>query len=52
MKSPAIWAKPSLTATEAANEMMKNNIGVLPVLKNDKLIGIISRTDLLNTITL
>jgi CBS domain-containing protein len=52
MKSPAIWAKPSLTATEAANEMMKNNIGVLPILKNDKLIGIISRTDLLNTITL
>ncbi len=52
MKAPAIWAKPTMTAAEAAHEMLKKNIGVLPIVKNDKIIGIISRTDLLNTITL
>jgi CBS domain-containing protein len=50
MKKPAIWASPMMTVTEAAHEMLKKNIGALPIIKNDKLIGIISRTDLLNTI--
>ena len=50
MKTPAIWAQPNLTALEAAKLMLKNNIGALPLLEHGKLIGIISRTDLLNTI--
>jgi len=51
MKKPAIWASPMMTVTEASHEMLKKNIGALPIIKNDKLIGIVSRTDLLNTIT-
>ena len=50
MKTPAIWTQPNLTAIEAAKLMLKNNIGALPLLEHGKLIGIISRTDLLNTI--
>ena len=50
MKTPAIWSQASITAVEAANIMLKNNIGAIPLIENGKLIGIISRTDLLNTI--
>jgi len=50
MKRPAIWSQSSLSASEAASIMLKNNIGALPLIENGKLIGIISRTDLLNTI--
>ena len=50
MKSPAVWAKSSISIIDAAKIMMKNNIGALPIIENDKLIGIISRTDLLKTI--
>ncbi|MCK5636834.1 MAG: CBS domain-containing protein [Thermoplasmatales archaeon] len=50
MKTPAVWTNPNMTATVAASIMIKKNVGVLPILQNDKLIGIVSRTDLLNTI--
>lgn len=50
MKTPAIWTEPSMTVTEAANMMIKKNLGALPLIENGKLIGIVSRTDLLNTI--
>ena len=50
MKTPAIWTNPNMTASDAATIMLDKNIGALPVLENDKLIGIVSRTDLLNTI--
>jgi len=50
MKTPAIWSQSSLTAAEAASIMLKNNIGAIPLIEKGKLIGIISRTDLLNTI--
>lgn len=50
MKSPAIWIKPSITAGDAAKIMLNNNIGVLPLIENEKIVGIISRTDLLKTI--
>lgn len=50
MKTPAIWTEPNLTAKQVANLMTQKNVGALPVLENGKLIGIISRTDLLRTI--
>jgi acetoin utilization protein AcuB len=51
MKTPAIWTRPSTTAKEASSLMLKHNVGALPIIENDKIIGIISRTDLLNTIS-
>jgi CBS domain-containing protein len=50
MKIPAIWANPNITAVQAATVMLKKNIGALPLIEKNKIIGIISRTDLLNTI--
>jgi CBS domain-containing protein len=50
MKTPAIWSQASLTAAEAASIMLKNNIGAIPLIEKGKLIGIVSRTDLLKTI--
>jgi CBS domain-containing protein len=50
MKTPVIWIDPNLTVKQAANLMVKKNVGALPVIENGKLIGIISRTDLLKTI--
>ena len=50
MKTPAIWINPSMIVTDAANIMLKKNVGALPIIENGKLIGIVSRTDLLNTI--
>ena len=51
MKVPPIWTEPHMTASQAASIMIKSNVGALPLVENDKLIGIISRTDLLNTIS-
>jgi CBS domain-containing protein len=50
MKIPPIWAESNITAAQAAAVMLKKNVGALPLIENNKLIGIISRTDLLNTI--
>ena len=50
MKTPVIWRNLDITILDAAKIMIKNNIGALPLLKNDKLIGIITRTDLIKTI--
>ncbi len=52
MKTPAIWTKSNVSIAEAARIMIDNNVGALPIIKNDKIIGIISRTDLLKTISL
>ena len=52
MKKPVIWTQPSISVSEAASIMMKNNLGALPLIENEKLIGIVSRTDLLKTISL
>jgi len=51
MKTPAIWTQPSTTAIQAAGIMLKHNVGALPLIENEKIIGIVSRTDLLNTIS-
>jgi CBS domain-containing protein len=52
MKIPVVWTEPNMTACDAAKIMLKKNLGALPLIENGKLIGIISRTDLLNTIML
>jgi CBS domain-containing protein len=51
MKSPAVWTTPNITISDAAAIMIKKNVGFLPLIKNEKLVGIISRTDLLKTIS-
>lgn len=50
MKSPVIWTEPNMTAKDAAIIMLKNNAGALPLIEYGKIVGIISRTDLLKTI--
>jgi len=50
MKSPVICSGLNITVLDAAKIMMKHNIGSLPILDNDKLIGIVTRTDLIRTI--
>jgi CBS domain-containing protein len=52
MKSPVIWTTASINAVDAAKLMIKYNIGALPVLKENSLAGIVTRTDLLKTISL
>ncbi len=52
MKSPAIWTTPNMTCKEAARIMLKKHIGFLPIIDDNKLTGIITRTDLLKTINL
>jgi len=50
MKTPAVWITPLMTIKDAAKLMCKMNVGALPILKNDQILGIITRTDVLNTI--
>jgi CBS domain-containing protein len=52
MKTPVIWSTPTLTIVEAAQLMMAQNVGSLPLLENDRLIGMVTRTDLIRTIVL
>jgi len=52
MKTQVIWTTPSVTATEAAKLMIKYNIGALPILEDNVLVGIVTRTDILKTISL
>jgi CBS domain-containing protein len=51
MKTPAVWTQPNTTVKQAASIMLKYNVGALPIIENDKIVGIISRTDLLSTIS-
>ena len=52
MKSPVIWTTKAVTVADAAKIMLKHNVGALPILEEDKLIGIITRTDVLRTVAL
>jgi len=52
MRTPVISIESGKTVHEAAEMMKEQSIGCLPVMKNNKIIGIISRTDILKTITL
>jgi len=48
MTGPLITIDPNADLTEAAKLMAKNNINRLPVMEGDKLVGLISSTDILN----
>lgn len=50
MKTSVVWADADITVSDAAKIMMENNVGFLPLMKNDKVIGIVTRTDLIKTI--
>jgi CBS domain-containing protein len=50
MKSPAISIKPNTSIAETATLMLEHGVGCFPVVRGDKVIGIISRTDVLKTI--
>ena len=50
MKSPVIFTDQNKTARDVSEIMIKEGIGAVPILTNDKLAGIVSRTDLLKTI--
>lgn len=49
MTPNAAIAKPTTTLRQAANLMRGRSIGCLPVLKGDKLVGMVTVTDLLET---
>ncbi len=50
MKTPAIWTEADVTIKEAASIMIENNVGSLIIKENNKVIGIVTRTDLIKTI--
>ena len=50
MTSPAITIPAQKTIAETAKFMLEAGVGCLPVMQNEKVIGIISRTDLIKTI--
>jgi len=52
MKMPAVSASSNATASEAAILMLKHNVGALPIVDNDSIVGIVTRTDLLRTVSL
>jgi len=52
MKIPVVWTTQSVTAVDAAKLMTKHNVGALPVIKDNVLVGIVTRTDLLKTVSL
>ena len=52
MKTQVIWTTSTVSVSDAAKLMMKYNIGALPILKDNSIVGIVTRTDLLKTISL
>jgi acetoin utilization protein AcuB len=52
MKSPVIWTTKTITIANAATLMLKHDIGALPIVDEEKVIGIITRTDVLKTVVL
>jgi len=49
MTSPAITADPDMPIQKAAEVMIENNIGALPIVRK-RLVGIVTRTDLIKTL--
>ena len=52
MRKPAVTITPSLTIADAAKVMKTEDVGALPITDGSTLIGIVTRTDLLKTISL
>ncbi|MFO8077310.1 MAG: CBS domain-containing protein [Thermoplasmatota archaeon] len=52
MQVPAISIDAGKTVKDAAELMLEENVGCLPVIQNEKIIGILSRTDVVKTISL
>jgi CBS domain-containing protein len=52
MKTPVMWTTKKTSINEAAKIMIKNNIGSLPIIEEENLVGMVTRTDLLKTIKL
>ncbi|MEA2055443.1 MAG: CBS domain-containing protein, partial [Candidatus Thermoplasmatota archaeon] len=50
MKTKVVWAKPSITISDAAKIMMKFNVGSLPLIEGGIVKGIVTRTNLLKTV--
>ena len=52
MKKPAIWAETEISIVEAAKIMIDKHIGALPLMQGDTLAGIVTRTDIIRTISI
>ena len=52
MRSPVLWTTPSRSIYDTAQMMLKHNVGALPIMENDVLIGMVTRTDVIKTIEL
>lgn len=46
MSAPLIWAEPEMELETAVQRMFNNKIRRLPILENEKLVGIVTVTDL------
>jgi acetoin utilization protein AcuB len=47
MSSPVVTGHPEMTLRAAANQLRGRSIGCLPILEDEKLVGIVTSTDLL-----
>ena len=50
MKGPVLSARPGEPAETAAIRMREHKVGALPVLENDRLVGIVTTTDMLDAL--
>jgi len=50
MSSPVLTARPGEPAEAAAIRMRENKIGALPVVENDRLVGIVTTDDMLDAL--
>jgi acetoin utilization protein AcuB len=50
MTAPVVAGDPEMTLRQAANKLRGRSIGCLPVMEEDKLVGILTTTDLLELI--
>ena len=51
MSQNVITIAPDATVKEAARAMIEKKIGCLPVVESDKLVGLITETDILRYVT-
>lgn len=52
MRPNVVTTTPDAAANAAANQMMQEDVGCLPVVRDDHIVGIVTRSDLLKTIEL